>query len=374
MNDLYTENQYLRRNLRELVSKAKENQRILEYFQHFELELLSCRSLHSLFIKLLFGAQSHFELASCRLLLLDPEGATKKLLEYEQLQEFEGVLEFISHPELFKKLYGNEVSPQLKPLQEMEKARWFPWVPVVESCAMLPLLRDDQIIGSLHFGSVSRDRFTPDKAVDFMSRLASIIAVCLENCINQEHIRRLSLIDMLTRVKNRRSFDEDLSKELSRASRTLKPLSCLFIDADHFKQVNDNYGHQAGDVALKSIAQLISKQLRQTDHLARYGGEEFAALLPDCGRETAVSIAERVRQMAEIKQICYDSSAPFKVTLSIGVSTWYPQTTVVESDAWAGERLVASADNAVYDAKRGGRNRVCYKAYENQSCVVESGY
>jgi diguanylate cyclase (GGDEF)-like protein len=232
---------------------------------------------------------------------------------------------------------------------------------------MLPLMRQNTMIGSLQMGSSSVTRFTADKAVDFMDHLAQIIAVCLENCVNHEHLRRLSLIDMLTRVKNRRSFDQDLNKELSRANRTMKPLSCLFIDVDFFKTVNDTYGHQAGDHALKLIAKTIGDQLRQTDHLARYGGEEFAALLPDCDREMAVQIAERIRYSTEQTIIECEGIEAFKVTVSLGVSTWYPEPLAQEDEnGWAGQRLVAKADSAVYEAKKGGRNQVRFLGFNEE--------
>jgi diguanylate cyclase (GGDEF)-like protein len=355
----------LRIQLQTLLQKAAENQRILEHFQHFELGLLGCRSIVDLLDHLLIRAREHFELEACRLVWFDPENTVRELLLPEDAQRFEGSLEFVNHFEPFSKIYGNRYRPMLRTLNEIDKARWFPWVASVESCAMLPLLRENTIIGSLHMGSASRTRFTPDKAVDFMARLASIVSVCLENGVNHEHLRRLSLIDMLTRVKNRRSFDQDLSRELSRAVRNMQPLSCLFIDVDHFKKVNDSHGHQAGDVALKQIAQLVRRQLRQTDHLARYGGEEFAALLPDCHRETAIHIAERIRRLAESTPIVAEGVKPFHVTLSIGLCTWQPQPGGARDDGpWVGQRLVANADAAVYDAKRSGRNRVCVKSFE----------
>ena len=363
-----SESARLRIQLQTLLQKAADNQRILEHFQRFELALLECRSIADLLEFLLVRARDHFELEACRLVWFDPENAVRDLLLPEDAQRFEGSLEFVNHLEPFRKIYGNRYQPVLRMLNELDKARWFPWMPGVESCAMLPLIRENTIIGSLNMGSASRTRFTPDKAVDFLARTASIVSVCLENGVNHEHLRRLSLIDMLTRVKNRRSFDQDLSRELARAARYMQPLSCLFIDVDHFKKVNDSFGHQAGDVALKQIAQLVRRQLRQTDHLARYGGEEFAALLPDCGRETASHIAERIRRLAETTPIEAEGVKPFHITLSVGLCTWQPRPEGAREDGqWVGQRLVANADAAVYEAKRSGRNRVCVRGFDSKS-------
>lgn len=364
INELERENRVLRRNLQDLYSKASDNQAILEHYQAFELKLLSARSLDALLHCLLLDIKEHFDLAACRLLWFDPEYSIRELLDLEDQQQFEGSLEFVRHPGIFHKIYAGNYKPVLKRLGGVEKARWFPWVSVVESCAMLPLVRHNTVIGSLHLGSASAKRFTADKAVDFMFHLTSIIAVCLENCVNNEQLRRLSLIDMLTRVKNRRSFELDLNKELSRAGRNLCPLSCLFIDVDFFKRVNDTYGHQAGDVALREVAKTIQQQLRQTDHLARYGGEEFAALLPDCGRETAIHIGERIRLATENLVIRCDGVEPFKVTASVGISTWVPERESSDSD-WVGQRLIGKADSAVYEAKKKGRNRVCFHRFSD---------
>lgn len=366
MNELERENRALRRNLQDLYSKASDNQSILEHYQAFELKLLSARSLNALLQCLLLDIKQHFDLAACRLLWFDPEYTIRELLDLDDQQQFEGALEFVRHPGIFHKIYSGSYQPLLKPLGGAEKARWFPWVSVVESCAMLPLVRHETVIGSLHLGSVSAKRFTADKAVDFMFHLTSIIAVCLENCVNNEQLRRLSLIDVLTRVKNRRSFELDLNKELSRAQRNQCPLSCLFIDVDFFKRVNDSYGHQAGDQALREVAKTVQDQLRQTDHLARYGGEEFAALLPDCGRDTALYIGERIRSATEQLLIHCDGVKPFKVTVSVGVSTWVPEKGL--DNDWVGQQLIGKADGAVYDAKKQGRNRVCFNTFsESQS-------
>lgn len=374
MRDLNKENQQLRLRFHELVEGASSNQRILEHFQHFELELLSCRSIYSLLRKLLLESKQYFDLDACKLIWFDPENEARGMLDYEELQLFGRELEFTTQYEPFQQIYKDDYRPVLTTLKGAvsDQSRWFPWASGIKSCAMLPLVRQDALIGSLHMGSVSGDRFTPDKAVDFMARLAAIMAICLENCVNQEHLRRLSLIDMLTRAKNRRSFELDLSKELSRAVRTAKPLSCLFIDADHFKRINDTYGHQSGDTALKEIAQIITGQLRQTDHLARYGGEEFAVLLPDCAEQTAVHIAERVRMAAERTSIQSEGTETFSLTLSVGVSTWHPKTDPYHSNERVGQRLLASADCAVYTAKTTGRNRVCFQDFtaDQKSSVV----
>ena len=152
-------------------------------------------------------------------------------------------------------------------------------------------------------------------------------------------VGRLARTDSLTGVANRRAWDEELARELARAARSAQPLCLALIDLDHFKAYNDEHGHQAGDRLLKATAAAWEEKLRRTDLLARYGGEEFAVLLPDCGLDSAMEIAERLR-----------TSQPV-VTCSIGVAAWDGHESAAE--------LVARADRALYAAKAGGRNRSC---------------
>jgi len=151
-------------------------------------------------------------------------------------------------------------------------------------------------------------------------------------------VRRLARTDGLTGVANRRAWDEALPRELARAGRSGQPVCVALLDLDHFKQYNDRHGHQAGDRFLKQAAAAWQAVVRRSDLLARYGGEEFAILLPDCGLDDAMEIAERLR------------TAQPEGTCSVGVARWDGHEDVTA--------LVARADRALYAAKEGGRNRV----------------
>ncbi len=162
----------------------------------------------------------------------------------------------------------------------------------------------------------------------------------------------LLLLDLLTGVNSRRFFEQQISEEFSRAVRNTAPLACLFVDLDHFKRINDSYGHQTGDLVLKQIAQLLNDSLRQGDVLARYGSEEFVILLVDVNQQVAAEIAERMRRLvAETHFNALDGQA-MHMTLSIGIATLNPgyATTI--------KRLLQSADQAVYEAKLSGRNQI----------------
>jgi diguanylate cyclase (GGDEF)-like protein len=165
-------------------------------------------------------------------------------------------------------------------------------------------------------------------------------------------IEALARTDSLTGLPNRRHVMERLEEEVVRARRYRSPLSVLLLDFDHFKRVNDRFGHQAGDRVLERGAGLLARELRQTDCLGRYGGEEFLGVLPETGLERAAPLAARLgaRVRASAAVIGPDPERP--VTVSIGVSAFL-------GEADTSEDLLARADSALYRAKAEGRDRVC---------------
>ncbi len=172
---------------------------------------------------------------------------------------------------------------------------------------------------------------------------------------NQE-LTRLSSLDGLTGIPNRRQFDETLLREWRRSGRQAKPLSILLCDVDHFKQFNDGYGHQVGDECLKAVARSLQATLRRpADLVARYGGEEFAVILPDTDLGGALLVAEAMRANVEGLRITHRYAGPESgvVTISAGVATVVPARGHIDS-----ADLIRQADEALYQAKEGGRNRI----------------
>jgi two-component system, cell cycle response regulator len=164
-------------------------------------------------------------------------------------------------------------------------------------------------------------------------------------------LQRLTQIDPLTDVSNRRHLSQKLEEEYLRARRYDRPLSLGLLDLDHFKRLNDTFGHPAGDLALVETAKIIKATLRRHDLVARYGGEEFAMLLPETPADRAILAFERVRSAIENAEIKYDS-VRLPVTASLGVASFPHQLVTKPSD------FITLADAALYDAKRSGRNRV----------------
>jgi diguanylate cyclase (GGDEF)-like protein len=167
-----------------------------------------------------------------------------------------------------------------------------------------------------------------------------------------EEIYRLTIIDALTGIDNQRSMLEFLDRELARSARHSRPLALLMLDIDHFKLVNDEFGHLGGDFALRELASIVKTAIRKEDLFARYGGEEFALVLVESSHEQAREIAERVRQAVAGRPFCFDGK-PMSLTVSIGVAYTCGDPTVSVTD------LVRRADEQLYLAKSQGRNRVC---------------
>jgi diguanylate cyclase (GGDEF)-like protein len=175
-----------------------------------------------------------------------------------------------------------------------------------------------------------------------------------------KELMRLSNMDGLTQIYNRRYFDNTLHKEINRLQRTSSPISVLMCDIDFFKKYNDTFGHLAGDDCIRSVANTIQKQCRRiSDIVARYGGEEFGVILPNTSSKEALSIAESIRRGVEQKKIPHSTSTVKEiVTLSIGVTSLIPVLHTTPSS------VIALADKALYESKHGGRNRVTLNAYE----------
>ena len=164
-----------------------------------------------------------------------------------------------------------------------------------------------------------------------------------------ERAREMSMTDGLTGLLNRYGLHSALQRELAEARRYARPLSCLIIDVDNFKGVNDTYGHTAGDAALMQLARVLTETVRGSDVVCRYGGEEFLVLAPETHLEGALSLGEKVRQAA-IERLFGDGERIFPLTVSIGAA----ELAIQES----GHDMIARADRALYQAKGEGRNRV----------------
>ena len=197
--------------------------------------------------------------------------------------------------------------------------------------------------------------FGPENLEDAQQRLATSVAgqvaFSLTSLRLRETLRAQSIRDLLTGLFNRRFMEESLARELQRAGRKGHAVSVIFLDLDNFKHFNDTFGHDAGDVVLRSIAELFRKFFRADDVCCRYGGEEFVIILPESSSEYAALRANKLRAEVKMLRLQYKDRMLGAVTLSIGVAA-FPEHAAVP------EELLAVADRCLYESKAAGRDRM----------------
>jgi diguanylate cyclase (GGDEF)-like protein len=223
-------------------------------------------------------------------------------------------------------------------------------LPDMRSVLVLPLVVREDVIGTLALAAKRTSAFG-DSVRPTLQVLANQLAVALSNARAVARLEQMATTDGLTGCLNKRAFLDELENKLKSAERFKKKLSLLVTDIDHFKNVNDTYGHATGDVVIKELGAILLRMKRETDAVARFGGEEFCILCEETDTEGALQLAERVRQ--ELEATLFPTElGKLRVTGSIGVAT-YPK------DASTSGGLFEITDKALYAAKRSGRNKVC---------------
>ncbi len=354
--DTTNETQRLKAQLEALLFNAHENQKKLERFEAIEFKLMAAESIDDLLTIIGYDYMHLFKLDACTLLLEDSDLSLRRLIPESTLESVEyNFLTLLNFPLELEKLHYMSAKICTDVYQK-SKHQWLMDKPGIASIAVLPLIRRGKKMGVFCCGSRNKNRFQAHASTDFLQRLSFIMAVCVENALNLERLKQSSLTDPLTRVRNRRFFDQRLPEELNRRDRAQSSISCVFLDIDHFKSVNDTYGHGVGDDVLCQVAQRVQGVLRTHDVLARYGGEEFAVLLPDTGNEEAMMVAQRIINAVNRSRVVIDKNVILTITISAGVSSIESKQCFNDIKE-LGLRLLASADQALYDAKETGRNR-----------------
>ena len=342
-----------------LLKEAAHNEITLKKFQAFELALMNASSLNNLVDILLKDSRGDFGWDIVTLTLVDPEYEIQRLLECSGtiLPEHPELI-FVDNGDELENMYHQQLFPILETYHDDYHHPFFSsQIKKPDNICLLPLSRNHHLVGSYNIGKHTSENSHKNAATDFLQHLAAVISVSLETSITKEHLQNLGLIDPLTGVNNRRFFDQRLIEEVAGAIRDTADISCLFIDIDYFKKINDNYGHQIGDKVLKDVAKIIRKQVRTTDVVARYGGEEFTVLLSHKGKQKAKEIAERIREMIEKCTFMGSQKEKIAITTSIGINT----LNIDEHEGDIGNiatLFVEHADRALYQAKNNGRNRI----------------
>lgn len=219
------------------------------------------------------------------------------------------------------------------------------------SALAVPLFVSNRVMGSLQLFSQRTGAFSREDA-----QLLWILALVAENVLTREYANegliRFAFTDYLTGLKTRGYFEQQLELEIKRSDRKKQKLALVMVDLDHFKQLNDRYGHHVGDQVLRDVASILMKDMREVDTVARYGGEEFVIVLPETGTQGAMFVAERLRRaMEQAKFFAGSPRAVERLTISLGVA-------IFDTDAQFKRDLIEAADAALYEAKSRGRNQV----------------
>ena len=216
------------------------------------------------------------------------------------------------------------------------------------SIVCVPMKIKDQVVGVIELINSYEELDFDDSDILLISAIADFAAIALENARNYKRINELVITDDLTGLYNSRQFGHLIENEVNRAGRYGDQFSLVFLDLDHFKGINDTYGHLVGSRMLGEFGRLVGKQIRISDLAARYGGDEFAIVLPHTGKEQALIMAGNLLDAMKKTQFVSDDGEPINLTASFGVAT-FP----LDADSRAG--LIKAADIAMYEAKAGGR-------------------
>lgn len=227
----------------------------------------------------------------------------------------------------------------------------------------VPLIFFGEKLGVLALDSASKSAFDVED-VQPLESVADICAAAIQNANYFERMRQLAYVDGLTGIHNRRYFEMRIVEELERASRFQGRMAVIMIDIDHFKRLNDEFGHLLGDEVLRCVAGILKQQLRKVDMVCRYGGEEFAVVVPETTGENAMIVAEKLRRQVESHPF---PGVPRPVTISCGVAD-YPLHGVTRDE------VVAAADGALYSAKQAGRNRVVAACPKNETSTANKEF
>ena len=343
---------------KELLIRIEANDDKMRRLLQRELRLLQAEDLDTLLTEMLVGLKASYDLPYVSVVLCDPDHDIRHLMlaAGAPAANYDGLLMVDSLTGMAPQ-YVALRAPWLGTYTGSDHQMIFPDAGRLASVAMIPLMHRNKLIGSINLGSDDAARFTRGHATDFLAHLGVIASFCIENVVNRARLLRSGFTDVLTGWNNRRYLQVRLNEELARARRDASNLVCLMLDVDHFKRVNDTWGHVAGDAALQELANRIDSQVRASDVAVRYGGEEFVVLMPDTDTLAGERLAERVRHVISATPFNLPSEDEVTITASIGIAGVRPEPE--DNDLKTiGDALIARADVALYRAKSGGRDQI----------------
>jgi len=307
--------------LSELIENSRMNESIAQKLFEIETEILTCQSSQELLQRLLNLIQQKFNLADICLLLVEPTPFIYMADDNEQSQWHKTnthaiSAEVLSHFHHDRKPFLTNQLEQLVP----KISRYI--LKDAQSIALIPLIMENKLFGSLLFTDISKERFHNQLGTMHLEQLSVKVSLCLSNAMIREQLERLANYDPLTGAGNRRLMETVITDELIRQTRYKVPFSILFIDCNKFKKINDTYGHDCGDKVLIYVATQLKKLIRENDHCFRYAGDEFVITLASQTYEDALKAAQRLIHFFITNPMPYqDILLPITISCGAAAST-----------------------------------------------------
>ena len=332
--------------IKTIMEIVRHNEQIARKFFEIEKRILTILDFTDLFEVLLTEIRSKFGIPYTWISLIDNSDLSGFIEELEASEALKPLLNVIDRKS-FDTLVGERTSPllvnhNLQPYFRLlpKNRKYF-----VKSMAIAPISLDGQCIGSLNQADITVKRFQPGIDTSLLEQLAVKVSLCLSNVTAHEKLRYLAYHDPLTGLLNRRVMESVLEREYYRYQRYPKSLSVVFVDLDHFKHVNDAYGHDRGDELLRHVARVLMELSRNTDVVARYAGDEFVIILPETDGDSAGLLMTRIHR--------HFTHKPLRIAdITIPVSISYGIATADMSGIDSPQSLLKQADKALYEAKQ----------------------
>lgn len=336
----------------ELIDLARKNEEIARRLFDIEVQVMNLSHCADFFERLLVLVREKFNLEFVWVSLTNTP-ANEPLLRFlqtdhhspEQSEMVGNQLKLVNTIDFLHATKGERspilINQHLKRYKHLAPGDIFDQI---ASMAILPLVMEGKVFGSLNLGSTTVSRYQPSMDDFFLQQLAVKVSISLAGVSARQQVSFLASRDPLTLLRNRREMEETLAREISRHQRHGDPLSLLFIDCDDFKQVNDTYGHDAGDVYLRYVADNLAELTRMSDMAFRFAGDEFVVILPNQGRKDAEAIAQRIRTYLIDNPISYQENT-LTVVISYGVASTQDMKEV------GAATLLKLADEKLYEMK-----------------------
>lgn len=338
-------------NIRDLITRIKENELTASRFQKVENRILSVLNFKDFFDVLLSEIMDVFKVPYVWITFIEDCDTSRMILKAARESEILSDRVNMISSSLFKGLVGESLSPvlvntDLKPYFKMlpDSRKYF-----IKSMAISPITLDGKIIGSINQADSDQGRFDPEFDPSLLEQLAVKVSLCLSNVTAHEKLVFLAYHDPLTGLLNRRVMATILKREFIRAKRYASVLSVVFIDLDHFKGVNDTHGHEAGDRLLKYVSDKLIEMTRETDIVARFAGDEFVIVLPETGVTMANTMLERIQGYFRENPLGY-GKALIPVSISFGAAS------TEDKDIHESDDLLRAADKILYKVKQARNN------------------